>query len=188
MHNSHCMRMFIALGHDHGVLRVSWQILCWSLLRFYVSPIRVMVTLVFTICLSWASCIADNVRSKFPLHVMWYLASAISAKTVTRLIGVHVQSDVSATPHAPTYRNSSSTRTIWMYFHAADMSSIYSAELTWSMTRLVDIYLIWNINVALITPAIDNWFIFTFSAIAWRWNRSWCCMRCYNRRVIYYFY
>ena len=86
---------------------------------------------------------------------MWNLASAISAETVTRLIGVHVQSDVITTPHAPTNRNSTSARTIWMYFYAADMSSVHSAELTRSMTRLVNIDLIWNIDIAFITPAID---------------------------------
>ena len=48
VHDSHCMRVLIALGHDHGVLRVSWQILSRSLLRFNVSLTRVIVT----ICLS----------------------------------------------------------------------------------------------------------------------------------------
>ena len=85
---------------------------------------------------------------------MWYLASAISAETVTRLIGVHVQSDLSTTPHTPTNRNFTSARAIWVNFHAADVSSVHSAELTGSMTQLVNIYLIWNIGIALITPSV----------------------------------
>ena len=133
---------------------------------------------------SCTSCITDYIRSKFPTHVMWYLASAISAETVTRLVSVHVQSDVSTTPHAPTNRNSTSARAIWVNFHGADVSSVHSAELTGSMTRLVNIYLIWNIGIALITLSIDDRFIFTFSAIAGRWNRSRCCMSCYSRRII----
>ena len=86
---------------------------------------------------------------------MWNLASAISSETVTRVIGVNIQSDVSMTPHAPAYRNSTRARKIWMYFHAADMSSIHSAELTRFMTRLVDVDLVWNINITFITSAID---------------------------------
>ena len=160
------MRVLIALGHDHGVLRVSLQNLSRALLRFNVSLIRVVVTLVFTICLSCTSCITDYVQSKVPAHVMWYLASAVSAETVTRLVSVHVQSDVRTTPHAPTNRNTTSARTIWMNFHAADVSSVHSAELTGSITRLVNLYLIRNIGIALITPSIDDRFIFSFSTIA----------------------
>ena len=160
------MRVLIALRHDHGVLRVSWQILSRSLLCFNVSLIRVIVTLVFTICLSCTSCITDYVRSKVPTHVMWYLASAVSAETVTRLVSVHVQSDVRTTPHAPTNRNSTSALAIWVNFHAADVSSVHSAELTGSMKRLVNKYLIRNIGIALITPLIDDRFIFFFSTIA----------------------
>ena len=80
--------------------------------------------------------------------------------------------------------SSTSARTIWMNFHAADVSSVHSAELTGSMTRLFNIYLIINIGIALITPSIDNQFDFPFSTIAWRWNLSRCCMSCYSRRFI----
>ena len=155
MHDSHCIRVLNALRHYHGVLRVSWQILSWSLLRFDVSHIRAIVALIFTVSLSRTNCIADYIEAKLSTYIVWNLASAISAETVTRLIGVHIQSDVCTTPHAPTYRNSTRALTIWMYLHAADMSSIHSAELTRFMTRLVDVDLVWNINITFITSAID---------------------------------
>ena len=37
MHESHCVWMLNALRHYHGVLRVRWQILSWSLLSLDIS-------------------------------------------------------------------------------------------------------------------------------------------------------
>ena len=61
MHDSHSVWMLNALRHYHGVLRVRWQILSWSLLSLNISLIRVIVTLIFTIGLSRPSSIADYI-------------------------------------------------------------------------------------------------------------------------------
>ena len=115
---------------------------------------------------------------------MWNLTSAISADTMTRSIRMHVQSDVCTTPHAPPYWNSPSARTIWMYFHTADMSSVHSAESARSMTRLVNAHLVGNSHIAFIAHTIDYGLIFKFSVIAGRWRISWCCSRWYDSRVV----
>ena len=77
------MWMFIALRHYQSVLRVSWQILSWPLLSLYISLVRVIVTLIFTVCLIRPCSIADDVGSKVPIGIMRNLTSAISAETVT---------------------------------------------------------------------------------------------------------
>ena len=61
VHESHCVWMLNALRHYHGILRVSWQILYWSLLCFDVSLIRVIVPLIITVGLSRTRSIADYI-------------------------------------------------------------------------------------------------------------------------------
>ena len=83
MHVSHCIWLFIALRHYHSVLSVSWQIMSWPLLSFYISLVRIIVTQVFTVCLSRPYSIADDVRTKLPTGVMRNLTLAVPAETMT---------------------------------------------------------------------------------------------------------
>jgi hypothetical protein len=128
MHEFHCIWMFIALRHYQSVRRVSWKILSWPLFSFNISLVRVIVTLVFRVCLSRPCSITDDVRAKLPTNIMKNLTPEISAETMTCSIGMHVQSDECTTPHEPPYWNSISARTIWVYFHTGVMSSIYSVQ------------------------------------------------------------